>query len=227
MGLGRIVCALVVVAAGCRRGAPGAASGEAAAGGPEPARIEVLADRSDLVFSYLDPSGRYHDVTKVDEVPEASRAQVLVRDLSKSPDELHSADFLYLADLRQPDAAGRYTCGAVSRFAFDRGGARAAAGQVASTAADRGEQLVTVYSTTWCGVCRRAKGWLKQRGVPFVERDVEKDPGAADELSRKASESGLKPGGVPVIDVAGELMVGFDPTALEQLLKKRGLDKTL
>ncbi len=213
-------------AVACHRG--GDASKPSAEGaGPEAARIEVRGDRKDLVFSYLDPQGRYHDAMNIDEVPADARAQVLVRDLSKSPDELHSAEFLYLADLRQPDASGRYTCGAVSRFSFDRKGAREAAGQTAAAAVERGEQLVTVYSTTWCGVCKQAKKWLKARGIPFVERDVEKDPGAADELSSKAAQAGVRPGGVPVIDVAGELMMGFDQAALEQLLAKKGLDHPL
>jgi glutaredoxin len=225
---GRIVSAVMaaLLLSACRRG-PAEAAPKAEATGPEPARIDVRADRKDLVYSYLDPSGRYHDATSVDEVPEASRAQVLVRDLSKSPDELHAADYLYVADLRQPDAVGRYTCGAVSRFSFDRTGAREAAGETAAAAVERGEQLVTVYSTTWCGVCKQAKKWLKSKGIPFVERDVEKDAGASDELSKKATRAGVRPGGVPVIDVAGELMLGFDPGALERLLTKKGLDHPL
>ncbi|MFM2152866.1 MAG: hypothetical protein RL199_1301 [Pseudomonadota bacterium] len=213
-----------VLLVGCRRAEPGAV---AKAAGTEPARIEVRADRKDLVFSYLDATGRYHDATAVADVPEDARAQVLVRDLSKSPDDLHSAEFLYVADLRQPDASGRYTCGAVSRFSFERKGAHEAAGQVAAAAVERGEQLVTVYSTTWCGVCKQAKKWLKANGVPFVERDIEKDAGAGEELAQKAARAGVRPGGVPVIDVAGELMLGFDPSALERLLAKKGLDHPL
>lgn len=37
-----------------------------------------------------------------------------------------------------------------------------------------------MYSTTWCGYCRRLKSQLKEAGIPFVEIDIEADPAAAD-----------------------------------------------
>ena len=40
---------------------------------------------------------------------------------------------------------------------------------------------VTVYSTPWCGDCRRVKHFLKQRGVPFHEVNIEEHP-AAEEI---------------------------------------------
>jgi glutaredoxin-like YruB-family protein len=77
---------------------------------------------------------------------------------------------------------------------------------------------VIVYSTSWCGYCRKAKAWLTKRGVDFVEKDVEKDPAAAEELAQKAAASGVRPQGVPVIDVRGTLVLGFDQRALEAAL---------
>jgi glutaredoxin len=219
---------LLALAAACAKAAPPAPEA------PKPtvaettaAHLVITKDRKDLVFTYLDPTGAYHDVATVDAVPEGSRAQVLVRDLSKSPDELHTADFLYVADLRQADANGRYTCGAVSRFGFEKQGAKEVAHEAAEKAAANGDALVTVYTASWCGVCRHTKAYLKKRGVPFVERDVEKDAGAADELQAKAQAKGLRPNGVPVIDVAGELMLGFDEQSLAALLAQKGLAKTL
>lgn len=211
----------------CRRDAPAPAAAATAGRpeGPQPANIVVTKERKDLVLSYLDPSGQYHDATRLEDVPEVSRAQVLVRDLTKSPDELHTADFLYVADLRAPGPDGRYPCGAVSRFGFEKGGAKDAARKAAEGTVEKGGALVTVYGAGWCGVCKTAKAWLKQRGVPYVERDVEQDPGASDELARRAAEAGLHPNGIPVIDVAGELMVGFDAQALGRLLEKKGLAK--
>jgi glutaredoxin len=223
---------ILLVATACKAREPATPTAAPDAGsarpeGPPPAAIVVDRKRTDLVFTYVDPSGQFHDVTTIDEVPEDSRAQVLVRDLSKSPDEVHAADYLYVADLRTADPSGRYPCGAVSRFGFERKGAREAAQKAAEEAAGRGESIVVVYSTTWCGVCKSAKAWLRQQGIPFVERDVEKDPGASNELASKATAAGVRPSGVPVIDVAGELMVGFDAGALSALVEKKGLKKTL
>jgi glutaredoxin len=194
---------------------------------PGAAQISVTKQRTDLLFTFVDPTGAYHDVSKVDEVPEASRAQVMVRDLSKSPDELKTADYLYLADLRTPGAQGRYPCGAVSRRSFERKGSTEAAAQAAENTEQAGGHLVTLYTASWCGVCKQTKAYLKKKGVPYIEKDVEKDAGAEKELEIKASAKGLRVQGVPVIDVAGELLMGFDPDALSQLLDKQGIGKSL
>jgi glutaredoxin len=76
---------------------------------------------------------------------------------------------------------------------------------------------VVVYSATWCGYCKKAKAWLEQNHVPFIERDVEKAPGAQAELSAKLKAAGVPGGGIPVIDWGGTLVVGFDLPALQRL----------
>ena len=58
----------------------------------------------------------------------------------------------------------------------------------------------------------------RQEGVAYVAKDIEKDPAAAGELQQKARAKGVATGSVPVIDVRGELMVGFDRARLEKLL---------
>jgi mycoredoxin len=40
--------------------------------------------------------------------------------------------------------------------------------------------VITIYSTTWCGYCRRLKSQLDREGVPYVEVDIEQDPAAAE-----------------------------------------------
>jgi len=41
-------------------------------------------------------------------------------------------------------------------------------------------ETLTIYSTVWCGYCRRLKGQLEREGIAFVEVDIEDVPGAAD-----------------------------------------------
>jgi glutaredoxin len=41
-------------------------------------------------------------------------------------------------------------------------------------------ELITIYTTTWCGDCRRAKSFMKERGVEFREVNIEEDPDAED-----------------------------------------------
>jgi glutaredoxin len=76
-------------------------------------------------------------------------------------------------------------------------------------------------------VCKKTKEFLRARGLPFAEKDIEKDPAAAREVQAKAAAKGLKVHGVPVIDVSGEIVVGFDQSALTRVLEKKGLSKAL
>lgn len=188
----------------------------------EPPELEVRAGREDLLFSWIDEKGAFHDVSRIEEIPEEARAQVLVRDLSRSAMELRSADYLYVADLRIADEDGRYPCGTVSRRHFDRRGIVASASQLIENKAAAGEPVVTLYGTAWCGVCKAARKFLKEQGVAFLDRDIEHDEGAEAELQARAAAQGLVPQGVPVIDVAGSLLIGFDRKALSQVLEQKG-----
>lgn len=77
---------------------------------------------------------------------------------------------------------------------------------------------VILYSTRWCGYCKQAAAWFKAKGISFEEKDIEKDRGAAKELSEKKRAAGRRGAGVPWIDVGGQLVEGFDKPALERLL---------
>jgi glutaredoxin len=58
---------------------------------------------------------------------------------------------------------------------------------------------ITMYSTRWCPDCRRAKTFLKERGVEFREVDIEEDP-SAEEIVMKANNGRRK---VPTLEVGG------------------------
>ena len=79
---------------------------------------------------------------------------------------------------------------------------------------------VTIYSTTWCAFCKTEKQYLDKLGVPFVEKDIEADKEAYEELMAK-SNGGYQ--GVPVTDLAGTLVLGFDRRKIDELIKEKGL----
>jgi glutaredoxin len=58
---------------------------------------------------------------------------------------------------------------------------------------------ITMYSTMWCPDCRRAKTFLKERGVEFREVDIESDP-SAEEIVIKANNGRRK---VPTLEIGG------------------------
>ena len=75
---------------------------------------------------------------------------------------------------------------------------------------------VTVYTTPTCGFCHQVKSYLNRRGVPFVERDVSRDPQAAESMVRLSGQRG-----VPVVVIDGQVVVGFNQPQLDQLLAQR------
>lgn len=80
---------------------------------------------------------------------------------------------------------------------------------------------VTIYSTTWCAFCKTEKQYLDKLGVKFVEKDIETDQAAYEELMSKSGDSGYR--GVPVTDIDGELVLGFDRPKIDALLSAKGL----
>ena len=79
---------------------------------------------------------------------------------------------------------------------------------------------VTVYSTTWCAFCHTEMQWLDKLGVEYISKDIEADADANQELLEKL-EGNFQ--GVPVTDIDGEVILGFDRPKLEAALKSKGL----
>ncbi|VEF08985.1 glutaredoxin [Pseudomonas fluorescens] len=77
----------------------------------------------------------------------------------------------------------------------------------------RARASVVLYATDWCGYCKQTKRFLDSKGIAFKEYDIEKDAEA-----RKAYEA-LGGRGIPLIDVNGTLIRGFDPDEILAALK--------
>ncbi len=72
---------------------------------------------------------------------------------------------------------------------------------------------VVVFSTPTCPWCSRAKSYLRSRSVPFRDVDVSRDPSAARDLVRRTGQMG-----VPVIEIDGRPIVGFDQARIDAAL---------
>lgn len=72
---------------------------------------------------------------------------------------------------------------------------------------------VLVFTTPSCPWCTRAKSYLRERRVPFREVDVSRDAAAARDLVRRTGQMG-----VPVIEIDGRPVVGFDRPQIDRLL---------
>lgn len=74
--------------------------------------------------------------------------------------------------------------------------------------------MIKVYSTTWCAFCHAAKQYFDKLGVKYTDVDVERDHEAAQEMVSKSGQMG-----VPVIDINGTIIVGFDRPRIDEALK--------
>lgn len=79
---------------------------------------------------------------------------------------------------------------------------------------DKGQTKVKIYTTPTCPYCVMAKVFLRENGVEFKEINVAGDRAAAMEMIKKSGQTG-----VPVLDIGGEIIVGFDREAIERALK--------
>jgi glutaredoxin 3 len=72
---------------------------------------------------------------------------------------------------------------------------------------------VTIYTTPTCVYCKAAKEFFQENNVEYVEKDVTQDDQAREAMIQKSGQMG-----VPVIDVDGQAVVGFDKEKLAELL---------
>ena len=75
---------------------------------------------------------------------------------------------------------------------------------------------VVLYATSWCGYCAQARAYFAKKGVPYIERDVEKSASAHAEFKRLGGR------GVPLIVHGDNVMRGFREQSLDALLARNG-----
>lgn len=207
---------VTVMALGCK---------QKASASSDPTALPVVTDTStDLLLTWIDDKGEFHVEQKVGDVPAQAREVVRVNDPVKDPPKL---DDVFIADLRALGPNGAYPVRTMSRPEFEKiaverrqqnGGKVLTAQSAASALPANTKPTVIIYGASWCGPCHQAAAFFKQRGVPFIEKDIEADSGAQREMQAKLASAGMRGGSIPVIDVRGKLMVGFDPGAVERAL---------
>lgn len=72
---------------------------------------------------------------------------------------------------------------------------------------------VTIYTTPTCAYCKMAKEYFKSKNIEYTEHDVMKDVAKRDEMVKKSGQMG-----VPLIEIDGKMVIGFDKPKIEELL---------
>jgi glutaredoxin len=96
-----------------------------------------------------------------------------------------------------------------SAFTKKARAAQAANADVAEAAHD-----VTVYTAPWCGWCRKTLAFLDERGVEYVNKNIEADEEFADELEEKTGGRSI-----PLVEIDGSLIRGYNPGEMAALLE--------
>jgi hypothetical protein len=192
-------------------------------------------------FEYADLSGRFLLAARRAMVPPASRRVVRVIGPTVKPDGSGDDPLVHVVDLSRVPEAGYVTAliparryrrralaalppGVASRLPWPLPGAADATADAVGESrepAGASSRAAIVYGTAWSGPTARAAAFLAERGVPAQVRDVERDPGAARTLAATAASLGVIVDRVPVIDLGGDVVVGFDPPRLQTLIGDR------
>ncbi len=209
-------------AVACQRAADSGSTAASAA--PTPPVPPAVGDGpGDFLLRYFTPAtGELVAVAARADVPEGARGQVLVA--PQDPAKL--GPWLYVADLTKK-AGNHYEVRVVNRADLERqvAAARPApkpepAAAVAPPVVADGE--VVLYRTSWCGYCKKTAEYLTLKGVPFVEKDLERDPGAREDMLARAAKAGVGQDGlqgVPILAIRGKIIAGFDRNAIDQALR--------
>lgn len=219
----RSVIALAVCMVACSPERPPQPDDQGKRGG-SPAEVDphFSPEVDQFVITYAGDRGEFADCTTIAEVPEQARARVGVNVFGKPA----PAGRVWVTDLGAPEPDGRFAMVSIPREEFELevlGIGRASAFELPAgltphdLAAPR-EAPVIVYKTSWCGVCKQLESYLQKKGVEYIAKDIETDLAAAAELQAKAKQAGVPTGSVPMIDVGGELLRGFDRKRLDALL---------
>jgi len=222
-----MACAVLwtVAATGCHK--KGGGSGAPATGSAEPRDLPPLAlkdDTPNALLTWVDDHGDFHVVEHVVDVPDAGREAVRVV-LSDRNDG--TGDSVYVANLREKQADGAYAVKSMARAQWDELGAKNRKARLealapsasppagpSSSAVAAGPVTAIIYGASWCGPCHQAEALLKSMGVNVTKKDIEENPSAGEEMQEKLRRAHRQGGSIPVIDVMGQILVGFSPGAL-------------
>ncbi|HEY3498676.1 MAG TPA: glutaredoxin domain-containing protein [Polyangiaceae bacterium] len=243
-----LVLLLVTLLAGCRskEGPAGAGSAPAAAAprSNELPPLVVKSDTPNLLLTWIDEKGDFHVVMKPDEVPAEGKKNVRVVVTDKSAG---TADLVYVANLEERAPDGSFRLKTMTRAAWDELGAArrkarlealapsAAPPPTASAPAPAGNKgpaslariTAIIYGADWCKPCHSAGDYLKARGVTVIHKDIEESDAAAAEMRQKLERAGRGGASIPVIDIMGQILVGYSPSQLDRAIKTAEASKPL
>jgi glutaredoxin len=218
------VIAFLLLITACKKSAPPSVTSQV-----ELPALEVKKD-SALLFTYVEPSGMFATTDRAENVPEAARRLVRIMSQNKGGPLRRNDTNVEVVNLRELLINGKTMPRVMLREAFETGALAQlppgdscpltgphplplAEDQEYGGSTDE-PPIVTLYAAKWCKACVAARQYLVSNRIPFTIKDVEKDPLAAQELKQKASRFGIQAERVPILDVRGRLLIGYDESRM-------------
>jgi len=234
-----LVLALCLVALSCRQkddpNAPKPVTAEPKSATLPP--LTVKADSPNLLLTWIDEKGDFHVVQKPADVPTEGRKSVRVVQADK---EAGTGELVYVANLDETTPDGSYRLKTLTRAQWDELGASrrkarlealapsaappptasVAAGPPGKQAPATGSKIVAIiYGADWCKPCHAAQNYLQSHGVTVIHKDIEESEAAQAEMHQKLARAGKGGASIPVIDIMGQILVGYSPAALDQAIR--------
>jgi glutaredoxin len=236
--LGIVALASCLALSACRRPSGPERQGESApAAAPHEGLPPLALDDTTpgMLLTWADEQGDFHVAEGIDQVPAERRekVRVVLRDHSDGTGEL-----VYVADLRAKQD-GHYPVSVVSRSEWEEVGAGkrkvrmeglapgakpteeapALVPPADGTLAPGSAITAIIYGADWCKPCHDAERYLKSLGVQVTKKNIEQSQAAAAEMQTKLARVKRSGASIPVIDVMGQLFVGYNPNVLKQAVE--------
>jgi glutaredoxin len=216
--------ALLLLLPGCKAAQDKPGEGDTAA--PAGPGVPFTVDAK-VLYTWIKEDGSFQLSEKLDEIPAPARQLVRVVTDGAPPG---SPTHVFVANLSAAKAGDQLQATPLGRSEWEANGVKfrqakveplekQAAANAPSPPMAQGKSAV-VYGADWCGPCHQAEDYLKKLGVAVVKKDIEEDPSAATEMRAKLRSAGLgSSSSIPILDVAGTMLIGFSPRAIDAALR--------
>ncbi|HZF52652.1 MAG TPA: glutaredoxin domain-containing protein [Polyangiaceae bacterium] len=205
--------------------------------------LSIAEDTPNLMLTWVDEKGETHVELRPGDVPAEGRSlvRVVVADREEGTGEL-----FYVVDLTKKGGDGTFVAQTMPRRAWEAMIAKRREAYIAKTSPPPPPSPLSppsltnnpsvpqpaspptalsgltavIYGADWCKPCHEAAAYLKSKGVQVVEKNVEKSEEAHVEMRSKLAKSGQHGGSIPVIDVRGQIVIGFSQSSLDRAIAK-------
>ncbi len=168
----------------------------------KPANLNNSVSNKNLIF-YYSQNNEIKVVTDYLKIPDEFKSSVMIVDKTLSPEQRMSNKYVYVGDLTKIEN-DKIPYKILTRKEYE----------------NLTKPKIVVYTTKTCPVCKQLTEYLDSKKIEYTNVDVEENYEGQKELIIKAKQSDMSIQGVPVIDLNGKLIMGFDKDLIEQYLSK-------